>query len=281
MTETPAPAADVEPARFAFGENWTRFLAVINDQRIARAEASLTEMLQQSSLTGKTFLDIGSGSGIFSLAARRLGARVTSFDLDRQSVRCTEELRRRYFPADDHWQVLRGSALDPAFLRSLGPFDMVYSWGVLHHTGDMWTAIANVSASVAPRGQLYIAIYNDQGLASRVWTQIKRIYNKTPKYLRFLILLPCYFLIRGWSMIVDIRSGHPLQSWQERTRLRGMSPWRDMVDWVGGYPFEVATREKIIDFLRQRGFGLRKLISCGNSSGCNQFLFDRREGAAS
>src|ERR1039457_7334460 len=113
--------------RFAFGENWRRFLAILDEPRIAKAEESLRGMLDVANLTGKTFLDIGCGSGLFSLAARRLGARVHSFDYDPQSVACSTELRRRYFPDDSRWTVEAGSALDAEYLRSLGKFDLVYS----------------------------------------------------------------------------------------------------------------------------------------------------------
>src|SRR5919112_3443292 len=116
--------------RFEFGENWSRFLAVLDDARIRKAEKSLQQMLGVESLEGKSFLDIGSGSGLFSLAARRLGARVHSFDYDPQSVACTRELRRRFFADDEDWKVEEGSALDEAYVRSLGQFDTVYSWGV-------------------------------------------------------------------------------------------------------------------------------------------------------
>src|SRR2546423_4135246 len=128
-------------ARFEFGKNWSRFLAELDDRRIARAEESLREMLEITDLRGKNFLDVGSGSGLFSLAARRLGARVHSFDYDPQSVACTRELRRRFFPDDAQWQVEEGSALDEKFVRALGTVDVVYSWGVLHHTGAMWRAL--------------------------------------------------------------------------------------------------------------------------------------------
>jgi 2-polyprenyl-6-hydroxyphenyl methylase/3-demethylubiquinone-9 3-methyltransferase len=141
-------------------------------------------MLQVERLDGLRFLDIGSGSGLSSLAARRLGARVHSFDYDAQSVACTSELRRRYFPADDRWTVERGSALDADYLRRLGQFDIVYSWGVLHHTGQMWHALENAVIPVAQSGKLFIAIYNDTGTQSRRWHAIKRIYNEIPKLAR-------------------------------------------------------------------------------------------------
>ncbi|HKY27860.1 MAG TPA: class I SAM-dependent methyltransferase, partial [Pyrinomonadaceae bacterium] len=149
--------------RFQFGENWKHFLSTLNETRIVEAEKSLKEMLQVEDLTDKSFLDVGSGSGIFSLAAKRLGARVHSFDYDPESVACTMELRRRYFSDDSDWTVEEGSVLDTKYLQSLGKFDVVYSWGVLHHTGKMWQALENVSQPVSRDGKLFIAIYNDIG----------------------------------------------------------------------------------------------------------------------
>jgi 2-polyprenyl-3-methyl-5-hydroxy-6-metoxy-1,4-benzoquinol methylase len=123
--------------RFQFGDNWASFLSTLSDERIELAKQSLLRVLDIDDLEGRRFLDIGSGSGLFSLAARQLGATVHSFDFDPESVRCTEELRRRYFPQDDAWVVESGSALDENYMTALGEFDVVYSWGVLHHTGDM------------------------------------------------------------------------------------------------------------------------------------------------
>src|SRR5688572_20283849 len=119
---------------FEFGANWSNFLEQVDDQRIAAAVRSLATTLAMNTLEGTRFLDVGSGSGLFSLAAYRLGARVVSFDYDAQSVACTVHLKERFAAAAD-WQILEGSALDDPFLEGLGGFDIVYAWGVLHHTG--------------------------------------------------------------------------------------------------------------------------------------------------
>lgn len=261
--------------RFAFGENWLQFLAVLNDQRIAEADASLRVMLSVENLEGKSFLDIGSGSGLFSLAARRLRARVHSFDFDLSSVACTRELRRRYFPDDPDWKIESGSVLDAAYLTSLGQFDVVYSWGVLHHTGQMWQALENVAPLVKPRGKLFISIYNDQGFQSRVWRRIKRTYCRLPRLLKPLILYPAAIRLWGPTLLRDLFRLRPFQTWRNYYRERGMSPWRDVVDWVGGYPFEVAKPEQIFEFFQQRGFHLAKLVTAGGGLGTNQFVFDR------
>lgn len=265
--------------RFEFGQNWSRFLAVLNEERIAEAEKSLKTLLDVPGLQDKRFLDIGSGSGLFSLAARRLGAAVHSFDYDPKSVACTQELRRRYFPDDPDWRVEEGSALDPEYLETLGRFDVVYSWGVLHHTGSMWQALENAAVPVAPGGLLFIAIYNDQGYASRLWTAVKKAYNHLPKPLKFVVLWPSFLCLWGPAMLRDLVKGRPFASWRSYGKQRGMSPWWDVVDWVGGYPFEVAKPEEIFNFYRRKGFSLRQMITCGGKLGCNQFVF-RREGQA-
>jgi len=262
--------------RFAFGKNWQRLLPILDEGRIARAEQSLCRMLEVSDLRGKTFLDIGSGSGLFSLAARRLGARVHSFDYDPQSVACTRQLRQRYFPQDPDWRIEEGSALDAGYLAQLASFDVVYSWGVLHHTGAMWQALDNAAGRVAPDGTLFISIYNDQGKTSNRWRAVKRAYNRLPKGLRFLVTTPAVVHLYWRTTLRDLLRGRPFESWRNTGKERGMSAWRDLIDWVGGYPFEVAKPEAILDFYLRRGFTLVRLTTCGGSLGCNEYVFVRK-----
>lgn len=262
---------------FEFGANWAQFLNVLNDERIALAEQSLRTMLNVGDLQGKRFLDIGSGSGLFSLVARRLGATVHSFDYDPQSVACTAELKRRYYPDDPDWTVEQGSALDNDYLNTLGQWDIVYSWGVLHHTGAMWQALENVTPLVRPGGTLFVAIYNYQRGMTPVWTWVKRAYNRLPRGLRWLVLGPALIRLWGPRTIYDLLRGKPFHTWRHYAEysVRGMSAWRDVVDWVGGYPFEVAKPEEIFRFYRDRGFVLKNMATCGGGLGCNEFVFVR------
>jgi len=265
--------------RFEFGQNWSQFLADIDDDRIQRAESSLKHMLQVESLASKSFLDIGSGSGLFSLAARRLGARVHSFDFDPKSVFCTRELKNNYFQDDESWKVQEASVLDKEFMKSLGQFDVVYSWGVLHHTGQLWPAMENAQERVAPGGKFFIALYNDTGSQSARWHWIKKTYNGLPGALRtpfaILVTIPGELKLMA-SSVLTLNPGRYVDSWTNYRRNRGMTKWRDIIDWVGGYPYEVSKPDEVFDFCQARGFTLTKL-RCGNVGlGCNEFVFEKK-----
>ena len=264
--------------RFEFGKNWARFLRVLNEERIAEAENSLRQMLECETLQGKTFLDIGSGSGLFSLAARRLGAKVFSFDYDPNSVGCTKELRRRYFENDGQWRIEEGSALDRNYLESLGKFDIVYSWGVLHHTGKMWQALENAAIPVKENGKLFVAIYNDTGSQARRWLRIKQTYNRLPNVLRpaFAALTIAPEEIKTMARAaLSLKPQKYVHSWTRYQSSRGMNRWRDVVDWVGGLPYEYAAPEEIFEFYKKRGFRLAKLKCKGVGLGCNEFVFEK------
>jgi len=284
---------DTRSPRFAFGRNWSRFLRTVTEERIAAATNSLIRAFGHDGLQGKRFLDIGCGSGLFSLAAHRLGATVHSFDYDADSVACAEALRHREAASADRWRIERGSVLDAEYLAALGTFNVVYSWGVLHHTGEMWKAIDLAAERVSPGGMLWIAIYNDQGVRSRVWHLIKRGYVGLPTWLQ-----PGYVVVIGGSWAVQravlkvarvatgalVGSAKPQASAGDRSaeiastqRRRGMHLWYDLVDWIGGYPFEVAKPEAIVRALRDRGFQLHDLTTCGGDLGCNEYWFVRRD----
>ncbi|MCO5998398.1 class I SAM-dependent methyltransferase [Actinoallomurus rhizosphaericola] len=267
------------PDRFAFGRNWRSFATLVDDGRIEAAGASLAGALGRADLTGCAFLDVGCGSGLFSLAAHRLGARVRSFDVDPDSVVAAAALRDRFAPGSD-WPIEEGSILDERFTGRLGTYDVVYAWGVLHHTGDLWGAIDAASRLVASGGLLYLSVYNDQGRQSRVWWRVKRRYTRSGPLMRGVLLAAgAAYLARRLPLRMlgrAVRLDAPSRA--VRTRARGMSARHDLVDWIGGFPFEVARPEEVFDFLRSRGFALRHLRTCGGGLGCNEFVFERHRG---
>jgi 2-polyprenyl-6-hydroxyphenyl methylase/3-demethylubiquinone-9 3-methyltransferase len=260
---------------FSFGANWKRFLESLTPERFANAEKSLTDFLQMDRLEGLTFVDIGCGSGIFSHAAHRLGAeRVVSIDLDPLSVECARHMKRR---RDDpaNWEVLQGSILDRDFVAGLGRFDIVYSWGVLHHTGRMWDAIAIAADLVKPGGYFYIAIYHKVigPAGSKMWLQVKRFYNRAPAPVKRLMEAG----LMGAAILYYAATGrNPITTIRNYKSRRGMSWKTDIVDWLGGYPYEFATVEEIFRFMKER-FPDFQLVNLKTVSGIatNWFLYKR------
>lgn len=270
------PAERESETRFRFGENWKRFLELVDRERIAESERSLSDMLGVDSLAALSFLDIGSGSGLSSLAARNLGARVRSFDYDPSSVWCTSELRRRFRPDDADWAVSAGSVLDPGFMRTLPEFDVVYSWGVLHHTGDMRGAIRAAAAKVRPGGLLFLALYRKTVLCW-AWAPFKKYYAASSPRTQDVLQRLWILKTRAASRVKRRNFDELVSSY----RKRGMDFYRDVHDWLGGYPYESITPRACRELMDGLGFTLvrEKIltdgISIALSSGCDEYVFTR------
>ncbi len=269
---------DPEPESngFQFGRNWKSFVDVVDESRIRAARNSLIELLGVDSFEGRRFLDVGCGSGLFSLAARRLGASVVSFDADPQSADCAMNLRRRFCAGDQFWTIHVGSVLDREHMMRLGKFDVVYAWGVLHHTGEMWRAIENTLASAARGGRVALALYNDQGWKSQGWRFIKRLYcsGTAGKLTISSVFIPAFVVGDFGADVLKLQN--PARRYLDYKCGRGMSRTHDWHDWLGGYPCDVAASAEVIRFCDDRGFVLDKLIDYGGKLGNNQFVFSRR-----
>ena len=250
-----ALADDTElAAHFKFGENWGRLLPAVDETRVAAAVQDIVTFIGSRSLAGLSFLDVGCGSGLSSLAAFRLGATpITSVDIDPLNIRNLENLRRRFaVPEDARWQAFTASILEPGS-APLKPADIVYSWGVLHHTGAMWRAIDNCAALVNPGGLLYLMLCRDAWCAP-MWRRIKRSYTRGGR-----LWQGC--LARGFAGLLltglMLKGRNPLRVMRDYAKSgRGVSWYVDVVDWVGGYPFEYTSPQQLIAYLKDRGFRL-------------------------
>ena len=273
---------DIYTKQFSFGKNWQKYVAGLTEERIVLAERSLRSLLGVTTLSGKVFLDIGCGSGLFSLAAVRLGAQlVVSIDVDRSSVAAAKHVRRTMRISQNQWRIEQGSALDTQFLASLPSADVVYSWGVLHHTGEMWHAIENVANIVPPSKLFVIAIYNrHKGFpTSESWLHIKRFYANRGAAIRWCMraLYMVYFTL---GMLAHRRNPLTYIRTYGKGSARGMDFYRDVEDWLGGYPYEYASATEMHTFFRKQGFILVRETRTSRE-GCNEFVFRKGVSRAS
>jgi 2-polyprenyl-3-methyl-5-hydroxy-6-metoxy-1,4-benzoquinol methylase len=266
-----------QKSHFEFGQNWQSYLTTLTDEKIEFAQKDLTELVPAEQLKGASFLDIGCGSGLHSLCALRLGVgKLEAMDFDPDSVAATKDLLGKLIQAS-HYKVSQGNILT---LKPTESFDIVYSWGVLHHTGAMWDAIRAASKFVKPEGTFVIAIYQ-KTLMCGMWKIFKKIYNHaSPQGRRsiekaFSKLKKLKFTLKGQD---------PAQVIAQYNQQRGMNWDHDIIDWLGGYPYESATPEEVIQYVEALGFQfirgrrLNKKIPIGFfGSGCGEFVFKARK----
>jgi len=252
---------------FDFGSNWQAFSGQrVDSQRLNLATRSLQSLLQRDTLRGLSFLDVGCGSGLFSIAAHQLGAsRVVGIDINPRCIVVSQQNRDRLAPKA-RIVFQEASALAPASLRPLGLFNVVYAWGSLHHTGAMWDAIRNVANQVSPGGTLVLAIYNKH-ITSPIWKRIKWSYNQLPSFGQRLMTILFAGIICLAKFLVTRQN--PLK------KERGMDFWYDVIDWIGGYPYEYATALEINTFMKEKGFTLRRFVPAQVPTGCNEFVCER------
>lgn len=256
---------------FSFGKNWEEFVRLyFREEKVEQSKRYLLEFLELPDLKGKYFLDIGCGSGLHSLAACLAGAeRVVSFDIDPYSVSTTEKIREIY-GRPFNWTVLQGSILDQTFLQSIEPADIVYSWGVLHHTGKMWEALKNTARLMKEHGLLYIALYTTDA-KSNYWLEVKKKYNEaSPAGKR---LMEWRYILTETIIPSLLHFKNPLKT-ITGYRKRGMSYYTDIKDWLGGYPFEHAKIEEVFHFCRKQ-LGL-ELINIKTGEANTEYLFKKQ-----
>ncbi len=264
-----------------FGDIFSKFY---NDPSVGfhidEAKKSLEPFLLGDDLSGKTFLDAGCGGGLFSVAAHRLNASaITSFDNDSKMLSfCSEIKSREGFEA--HWQILEGSILDLQFVKSLGSFDYVYCWGVVHHTGDMWKAIENIISVVKSGGCIYLGVYNNASAfgfwddrrfgSSKFWYRVKKMIYLSPKFIKKAALLISLFFYRLVSATDSMTGGYKFKNFHER----GMTGSVAIQDWLFGFPYEFASVDEVVNYMIGQGFRLERIDS-NIGLRTNHYLFQK------
>lgn len=243
---------------FEFGANWQELVGKISDEHLQSAIEDMTQFMNRSDLIGLSFLDVGCGSGLSSMAAYKLGAaNITSVDIDPKNIANVNALKEKFHvPASAQWQSFLASIVDPKDFSKLPKADVVLSWGVLHHTGDMWLGIQNCMNLVNPGGYLYLMLYRDATLAS-TWKVIKRRYTRGGSITKWLILNS----FAGILILGALAKGkNPLRIIRDyKKKSRGMEWYLDVRDWVGGYPFEYASADQTEAFVSKGGFKLENI----------------------
>jgi SAM-dependent methyltransferase len=263
-------------SHFKFGENWRSFVDALSERSIEEAERGLTRLFPHGELQGLRFLDVGCGSGLHMLAAQRLGsAEVIGIDLDSVSVQTAEALLSARIKSKIFSVEVRSVFdLDP---QHDGVYDIVYSWGVLHHTGDMWTAIRKTAAMVAPGGHLALALYRRTPLCG-FWRAEKKIYAISPRFVQAAIRA-VYKAIYLCGLIATGRN--PAEYKLNYVSARGMDWSHDVHDWLGGYPYESVQSRQLIAFMRDLGFSIERVFEHPAAlmgvfgSHCDEFVMRR------
>ncbi|MDQ8757230.1 class I SAM-dependent methyltransferase [Sphingosinicella sp. LHD-64] len=264
---------------FEFGENWLDYSRRIDDEAILEAEKGLRKLIPAELIKSARFIDIGCGSGLHSLAALRLGAaEVVAIDIDPNSVQATQDLLSRQAP--EAKTTTRLLSIFDADSADLGQFDIVYSWGVLHHTGAMWEAVERAARLVAPQGLFALALY-ERRPSCVFWFREKKLYMKAPEVVRKL-LRGLYKAAFYAGLLMTGRN--PVRYVQTYKSARGMNFYNDVHDWMGGYPYESASVDEVRDRMQAMGFeiaavypikkGLRLL-----GTGCAEFTLIRASAA--
>lgn len=263
---------EIAPTRFRFGENWQSFLSTVDEASIAEAERGLIRLFSPEVFQGARFFDIGCGSGLVMLAAARLGARVSGVDLDPQSVAAASSLLSRHLPPGT-WTVTTRSVFD-LHPEKDGRFDIVHSWGVLHHTGDMWTALERATAMAAAGGRLAIALYRKTPFCG-FWRMEKRVYAVSPPFAQAAMRATYKAAFLAGLLALRRNPGRWLRDYKSD---RGMDWSHDVHDWLGGYPYESAAAKEVTDFLTRRGFVLERELTHSTpatglfGTGCDEYV---------
>jgi 2-polyprenyl-6-hydroxyphenyl methylase/3-demethylubiquinone-9 3-methyltransferase len=237
----------VTKRRFAFGKNWLSYTKrSLNGPRLTKAVEAFERLFAGIELKGRSFLDVGFGQGLTTAIAASKGCKVMAIDIDPDNIKALQTTAEALGLDPSLIQVQVASILDESLVaRYQDHFDIVHSWGVLHHTGQMETAIANTCRMVRRGGYLIIAIYN-RHWSSPFWKGVKYTYNICPGPIQRLMVLVFYPIVYTAKWLV-----------------------------TGKDPYEYASIDQVRQMVEPYGFTAVRIRPAGVPTGCNEFIFRR------
>lgn len=223
---------------FSFGYNWLDFVRNrLTENIISSHQNNLKEIYDKIGidLAGKSLFDIGCGSGLSSLSFQRLGCnKIISLDIDQYSVQASNLTKEKFSRNPSEWQIHQGSILDISVVEDES-MDVVYSWGVLHHTGDMWNALRKAVRPVKKGGLFHVALYRSgPNYTTHLEEKFKFKFADRESKLHTLFKRK-----KGFKGSFDVNE-------------RGMNKFHDSLDWLGGIPYEVCDPEILESWLKDR-----------------------------
>jgi 2-polyprenyl-6-hydroxyphenyl methylase/3-demethylubiquinone-9 3-methyltransferase len=137
----------------------------------------------------------------------------------------------------------------------------------------MWEAMSNALGCVAPNGKALIALYSRPRFAP-MQVAMKRLYNGSSNSL-FRMTLKLLWATLWLSMELVGARRNPVRFVRDYAALnRGMSFWRDVEDWVGGWPFEFASASQVAERL-PAGYAIERQ-NIAPRGACSEYLIARR-----
>ena len=181
---------EANPCNAEMGDGGTQtreYFEAIENKRYA-LEPEIHQFAQFSRYHGKEVLEIGVGMGTDFLQWNRAGAYATGVDLTEECVALTRA-RLLVFGFPDEGRVLQADAENLPFADS--SFDLVYSWGVIHHSPNTRKALEEIVRVMRPGGEGKVMIYNK-------WSAVSLMYW----------CLFALFRLKPWLSISNVFSRH-------------------------------------------------------------------------
>ncbi len=189
----------------------------------------------------KRVLDGGSGSGMISVAFAVMGADVTGVDV---TPKCVENGCKNADLFGVQCRFLKRNLLSLDLCGET--FDIIYNWGVLHHTQDARKSFTNLAKHLKPGGEMIVAVYLKTVL-SGFWNFLRIFYQESPQVFKTLFLNTGSIFLNGVDYFNNLFFN------KERYMMRGTNNKEILNDWFGVPYRTFHTYEEVFEWFRENG----------------------------